>query len=275
MAPDVADDLPDTSLAYTRQTVTAKSALTCAFAPDLLTVELYSGEVFPAGCRRLACPACCPRLARRRALAITAVRPTRMIRMSLVAGRKDESPCTTALIRVKRTRQSLRRLGVNPGEWCFTLEKNPLDTGYHLHCVQTGGYIAQSTLQSACESAGAGIPFINAISRPGNWSSRYGLKGFGADGYGLKTYRAQDGSEQALAINNGRLEHHTSHFFTIHGHQYGVRQAERVALSLRNEGKPNVYWTTSRDEAMRIMDDPQSRQRLIASRQSPTIGARG
>jgi hypothetical protein len=263
-----------TSLAYTRQTNTSADGLSCENAPRSRVVELYSGAVYPAGCRKLTCLACLPRLARRRTMAITAVQPVRMIRLSLVADRKDDDPCTTALTRINRTRQALRRMGHKPGEWTFTVERNPLSTGYHAHCLQTGLSIAQSTLQSACESAGAGIPYINSISRQGVWSARYGLKGFGADGYGLKTFRSTGSALDSLRINNGRLEHHSRRFFTINGRLYGVRAAERAALTLRNAGVPTSWYVTMDDEAERLRQDPEARQRILASRNAPTEGSR-
>jgi len=247
--------------------------LTCPNAPGRYVVELYTGEVSPAGCRKLNCLYCLPRLARRRTMAITAVRPARMIRLSLVADRRDEDVCTTALTRINRTRSELARRKIQPGEWTWTIERNPQGTGFHAHCLQTGGYIAQSILQSACESAGAGIPYINAISRPGLWSSQYGLKGFGADGYGLKTFRSTGSALQSLALNNGRLEHHSRKFFTIDGHLYGVRAAERAALALKNREEPRRYICTSEDEAMRLSQDLEARHRVLVNRFSPTQGS--
>jgi hypothetical protein len=271
---DEADHARDTSLAYTDQTCAEKVGLTCENSPRSRVIELFSGDVFPAGCKRLTCQACLPRRARRRTLAITAVQPYRMIRLSLVADSEDEEPWTTARKRINRTRSVLRRNGQDPGEWTFTIERNPKSTGFHAHCLQSGLYIAQSTLQSASKSAGAGIPYINAIKRPGMWSSQYGLKGFGADGYGLKTYRSIGSQHEALRINGGRLEHHSKGFFTIAGRRYGVRQAERVALVVRNEGKPVLFWPTMDDEAGRLAADPEARRRIIASVNGPTPGAR-
>lgn len=204
-------------------------------------MELFSGSVFPDRCRASTCAFCLPLNARRRAMAITLAEPARMIRLSLVAGSGDESPCKTALIRIKRIRQALKRMGVGPGEWCFTLERNPKETGYHAHCLQTGSYVSQDKLQEACERARAGIPYINAIKRTGVWTSRYGLKGFGADGYGLKTFRPNGDATEALRINNGRLEHHSRGFFNYDGEVLRVRDMERAAISTLNEHSPKAF----------------------------------
>lgn len=268
-----AEPPPPSSLAYTRQTCAPKQALTCENADGKFAVELYSGEAYPVGCRKLTCLACLPRLARRRTMAITAVRPARMIRLSLVANREDEHVCSIALTRINRTRSNLRRKGLDPGEWTWTIEQNPNGTGYHAHCLQTGSYMPQSTLQSACESAGAGIPFINAITRQGPWSSRYGLKGFGADGYGLKTFRSTGSALRSLEINGGRLEHHSRGFFRINGHLYPVRAAERAALALKNRDEPKRFFLTSRDEAERLHDDEAGRYRILRHMLSATEGS--
>jgi hypothetical protein len=267
------DDRRGTSLAYTRQTEPTTGALTCENAPRARVIELYSGEVFPAGCRKLTCQACLPRLARRRTMAITAVEPRRMIRLSLVADPGEVNVCKTALNRVSLIRRNLGRMGIPPGEWTLTIERNPNGTGYHAHCLQTGTSIAQSSLQSACEAAHAGIPYINSIYRHGIWSARYGLKGFGADGYGLKTFRSIGSAQQALAINNGRLEHHSRDFFTIRGKRYGVRAAERAALAIRNEGKPTIFHLTQQDEAERLSADSSARRYLIDRYRAATPGA--
>lgn len=187
-----------------------------------------------------------------------------MIRLSLVAGKGDDAPCKTALIRVKRTRQALKRMGIEPGEWCFTLEENPKETGFHIHCLQRGPYVPQAALQEACQRAGAGIPYINKIKREGKWVNQYGLKGFGADGYGLKSFRAHGDPMRALRINAGRVEHHSREFFNIDGHVLRVRLAERWAIAELNDGKPLAFIGVSADSAEKIAGDAQLRARLIA-----------
>jgi len=189
--------------------------------------------------------------------------PTRMIRLSLVSNSDDESPAKTALIRIKRIRQALKRMAVPMGEWCYTIEKNPKDTGYHAHCLQTGPYIPQDRLQEACERAKAGIPYINAIKRKGVWTSRYGLKGFGADGYGLKTFRANGSPTEALRINNGRLEHHTRGFYSFDGEPLPVRDMERLAIAEMNANNPKAFIGMRGEDVQRVMGDIGLRHRLI------------
>jgi hypothetical protein len=140
-----------------------------------------------------------------------------------------------------------------PGEWCFTIEKNPKGTGFHAHCLQTGPSIPQAELQDACERSGAGIPYINAIKREGIWTSRYGLKGFGADGYGLKTFRPDADSAEALRINNGRMEHHSREFFAIEGDALRVRDMERSAIAVMNNGKRLAFIGAAPENVDRIL----------------------
>lgn len=221
---------PSSSLASTYQTVTELPTVTCIQAEPRYIIDLRTRQVYPARCRRNRCAHCLPINARRRALAMSASRPTRMIRLSLVADRGDPDPLDTARTRVKRVRQALKRLGVPSGQWSWTLEVNPAGTGYHAHAVQHGSYIPQAALQEACERAGAGIPYINVIKSNASRTARYGLKAFGAAGYGLKTYRQSTHAEEALTLNHGRLEHHTPEFYVIDGEKLRVRQAEKIAV---------------------------------------------
>lgn len=186
-----------------------------------------------------------------------------MIRLSLAAERHDSDPCRTALIRIKRTRQALKRMGVPAGEWCYTIERNPKKTGYHAHCLQTGPYLPQDVLQAACQRAGAGIPYINAIKRKGVWTSRYGLKGFGADGYGLKTFRPDGDATDALRINNGRLEHHTRGFYDFDGEILKVRDMERAAVATLNANKPLAFVGMPAEAVHSVVGDVRLRHRLI------------
>ncbi len=243
--------------------VTTKRPESCPRASDRVVVELISGQVFPDRCRSSQCPYCLPLNARRRCLAITLAGPTRMIRLSLMAESEDHSPARTALIRIKRTRQALRRMGIPAGEWCYTIERNPRGTGFHAHCLQIGPYIPQDRLQAACERAGAGIPYINAIKRTGVWTSRYGLKGFGADGYGLKTFRPSADPTEALRINNGRMEHHTRGFYGFDGETLRVRDMERLAIAHLEPNNPKAYVGMRGKEVHRVLADPQLRHKLI------------
>lgn len=251
------------SLAYTGQLVTAARPLSCPYARDRVIVELHSGTVLPDRCGTLGCAFCLPLQARRRTLAITLAAPQRMIRLSWVADRGDETPCHTASTRIKRIRQALKRMDVPAGEWCWTIEKNPKETGFHAHCLQTGPFLPQNALQTACQRARAGQPFINAIKRTNAWASRYGLKGFGADGYGLKTFRPQGDPAAALKINNGRLEHHTDGFFNFNGKVLGVKDMERAAIGALNADQPKAFMAMHSSSVDRVLSDPLLRHRLI------------
>lgn len=211
--------------------VTVPPPLPCSDASEpRYVLNLITGEAWPARCQRNSCAHCLPINARRRALAMTFMEPQRMIRISLCAPSGDPDPLATARIRIKRVRQALLRQGVESGQWSWTLEVNPSGTGYHAHVLQHGSFIPQDALQTACLKAGAGFPYINAIRRSASRTARYGLKAFGAAGYGLKTYRAQETASDALAINHGRLEHHTPRFFNIDGEKCAVRDAEKAAI---------------------------------------------
>jgi hypothetical protein len=252
--------------------VTGKRPEKCPRARDRVVLELYSGEVYPDRCRSSQCRFCLPLNARRRCLAITLAGPTRMIRLSLVGDSSDSDPCKTALIRIKRTRQALKRMGIASGEWCYTIERNPKGTGYHAHCLQTGPYIPQDALQTACERGGAGIPYINAIKREGVWTSRYGLKGFGADGYGLKTFRPHGDSADALRINNGRMEHHTRGFYGYEGEILKVRDMERLAIGTMNADRPLAFVGMPAEVVDTVIRDRDIRGHLIRDAHSRMTG---
>lgn len=251
------------SLASTDQTSTADPLERCPRSTGRVVVELHTGQVFPDRCRSNGCPYCLPRNARRRCLAITLAGPQRMIRFSWVARSKEDDICKLALKRINRTREYMKRAGLDPGEWCFTLEKNPRDTGFHAHCLQVGGYVPQDRLQDFCQRAGAGIPYINAIKRTGIWTSRYGLKGFGAEGYGLKTFRPNANSTEAFRINNGRLEHHSRGFYNFDGEVLRVRDMERAAIATMNADKPIAFLGMRGEDVQRVMANRRLVHRLI------------
>lgn len=241
---------------------TARPA-SCPRTTGRVVIELYSGTVIEDRCRASSCSFCLPLNARRRALAITYAGPQRMIRLSLLAHATDVNPCDTTLTRIGLIRRNIKRMGREPGQWCFTVEKNPKGTGFHAHCLQRGPSIPQAELQEACERAGAGIPYINAIKRDGIWTSRYGLKGFGADGYGLKTFRPNGDSREALRINNGRLEHHSRRFYEIDGDVVRVRQMESNAIVEMNGFTRTAYVGAASTEVERILGSENLRMSLV------------
>jgi len=230
----------------------------CGIADPYYVIDLRSQQAYPLRCRKNRCDYCLPINARRRALAMTRTRPRRMIRLSLAAERGDSDPLTTARTRIKRLRQALKRLGVPCGEWSWTLEVNPAGTGYHAHAIQHGPFIEQAALQEACLRAALGIPYINEIKSKPAQTSRYGLKAFGATGYGLKAYRDHGNARSALDLNHGRVEHHTPGFFVIDGVKMSPRQAESVAIKeLYGEGLDS-YIIVPRDVA-RYLTSPSGR----------------
>jgi len=234
--------------------VTGPWPLTCANWRPVWAVNVRTGQPTPIRCRRNTCTWCLPRNARVRAFAITESRPSRMIRLSLVADHGVPDPLEQARTRIKRIRQALKRKNIEYGEWCWTLEQNPRRTGYHAHVVQHGPYIDQGALQAACEQARAGIPYINVIKRTPGRTARYGLKGFGADGYGLKTFRAEHDAWFTLYINHGRLEHHSKGFYRVDGVKTPVKDAERAALAKVFPAPPADYIVCSPNEASRYFD---------------------
>jgi len=182
-------------------------------------------------------------------MAITASRPQRILRISLVAEHGDPNPFATARIRVKRVREALQYRGVDCGEWTWTVEQNPSRTGYHAHLLQHGPSFKQAVFQEACLAVQAGIPWIKAITRTPGRIARYGLKGYGADGYGLKKFRAPGDAEFALYINGGRLEHHSPGFFRIGDKPTGVKEVEAHALAELYPTSDNHYIMCSGREA--------------------------
>lgn len=262
-AADGRDRLRLASLASTDQTEPTGDGLTCPRSSGRVIIELYSGQVYPDRCRASQCAFCLPLNARRRCLAITYAAPTRMIRLSWVASESDQSPCDTARTRVGLMRRNLIRMGYAPGEWSWTIECNPKETGYHAHMLQRGPSIPQRKLQEACMRGGAGIPWIKRIERQGVWTSRYGLKGFGADGYGLKGFRPNGDAKEALRINNGRMEHHSRGFFAIEGDAIGARKMESLALAAKNGDKPTAYVAAASTEVDNILDSARLRRYLI------------
>jgi hypothetical protein len=251
------------SLDSTDQMEPTEPAERCPRSSGRVVIELYSGSVYPDRCRSSQCAFCLPLNARRRCLAITYAAPQRMIGLSALASERDPNPGATVLTAVGIIRRNLKRIGREPGEWCFTVEQNPEKTGYHAHCLQRGRSIPQAELQESCARAGVGIPYINSIKREGIWTSRYGLKGFGADGYGLKSFRATGNAQESLRINNGRMEHHSRGFFAIDGEIQRVRSMESMAIAAMNGIKRCAYVACTEDRSQSIMNDPQLRHAMI------------
>jgi hypothetical protein len=260
---DIADEARFTSLGLSNQMVATKQGSTCENVQDLTVVNLDTRETWPSRCRRNECDHCLSVNAQRRAFAMALAQPERMLTMTLVAGPGDHDPMRTARIRVKRAREALKRRGHAPGEWCWTVEPNPRGTGFHAHCVQRGRYIPQAELERALVSAGAGkCPRIEWV-RDRSRGLKYNLKGFGAAGYGMKGFRPDVDGALALAVNGGRLEHHTRDFYWHDGRRIGVRDAERRALREFFPAGRDVIVVMTSKMAREYLEDTRPNARVI------------
>jgi hypothetical protein len=208
---------------------------------------MTTGKTFAVRCRLLKCSFCLEKQARLRQVAAAVSLPERMIGISLIADETSSMPIKQARARMQDIRQGLKRRNQPMGEYCWTIEHNPRGTGYHTHMLQRGGYIRQSLLQSACESAGAGIPYIKAIKGAEQTVAGYGLKGFQASGYGYKGFGDDSLARDALAMNGGRLDHHSRAFYQVAGITVPVKEAERNAQKILYglRGRDTVIGTES------------------------------
>jgi hypothetical protein len=203
--------------------------------------NLDTGEVRPARCGRLSCSYCVVRNAWRRAAAIAYSRPEREIRLSLVADEGDPDPWPTVRYRINKTREYLKRFGLDPGQWVIHVESNPENTGFHAHVWQHGpSKLDKDALDQAAFRAGAGLTRVRKV-RSQVGVAGYGLKGAGAMGYGLKG--SEDDPLEYLRLNGGRLTHQSRAFFRSEGNaRLNVRSAERHALrAMLGEGEGK--WT--------------------------------
>jgi hypothetical protein len=199
----------------------------CPNRRGLVLLCLETGEAVPVRCGRLGCDYCLVRNAMRRGLAIALMAPRRGITLTLAANEGDATPWATVRVRVKRTRDYVRRMGHEPGEWDYHVEANPKETGYHVHAWQHGPYLPKRVLQEAAHRAGGGWTRIEEIRKKREASS-YGLK-LAAATYGLKG--ADSEPHEYLRLNGRRLSHHSRNFYrSPTGARIGVRTAEKLAL---------------------------------------------
>lgn len=258
---DAHDEAPasagSTSLGPTYQMVTAIPPPTCGNITDRFVVDLSTWRVYAARCRVNTCNHCLPINARRRTLAMSVMRPRRMICFTQMADEGTRDPLDQARTRMKRLRQSLRRKGIPQGEWSWTLEHNPKETGYHAHAVQRGPFIKQSVLQEACDGVNIGMPFLEYIRGTPQQSAAYGLKAYGASGYGLKGFNMQSYAQEMLAINHGRVEHHTRDFFEVDGERVGVRDVEAAAVWALFPERRGPFIATDRAFLVHLSGDTQ------------------
>lgn len=202
----------------------------CPNRLGLAMLDYESGVWVPARCTRLACEYCVRVQASVRAAAIWLARPQRAITVTLVADAGDEDPWPTARARMNRLRRNYGRLvGSDLGEWVYDVERNPRGTGFHAHAWQHGpAKVDRHALDEASERAGAGMCKVETVRNRGA-AAKYGLKGVGGMGYGLKGADADP--LEHLWLNGGRLTHQSRGFYRSEdGSTLAVRAAERLAL---------------------------------------------
>jgi hypothetical protein len=201
----------------------------CPSRRGMVFLNLTTGQVVPARCGKLSCAYCAKRNAYRRSLAIALAKPERALTLTLVADADEQDPWAVARRRVNRTREWLKRMNVDPGQWVTHVEPNPQGTGFHAHIWQHGSFIAKAALQEAGHHAGTGWTRVERVRQTASAAS-YGLKGMS---YGLKGVTGQQDAStvEYLRVNGGRLTHQSRAFFRgADGETLPVRQAEYAAL---------------------------------------------
>lgn len=188
-------------------------------------MNLETGEIRPAGCRRLSCPACVRVLAWRRSLAIAWARPSLAVTLTLIAPADSPDPWQDARKGHNRWRDYYLRSGGRSFESVLHVERNPAGTGYHGHLWLWGPRLDFDRSDAAARRAGLGWVHTERI-RQADSAGAYGLKGLT---YGLKG--AGDDTGEYLRLNGGRLTHQSRGFFR----GLPVRDAEREALASRGD----------------------------------------
>lgn len=133
----------------------------------------------------------------------------------------------TVRARLKRLRYDIVAEGYRDHEWAWMVEPNPRGTGHHVHGYQKGPYIPQARLSDLAARRGMGFRvYIKAMA--GQRATGYGLK---ALTYGLKGASREESHGLHLALNGGRLSHHSRGFYGV-----PVREAEARAVEQRRGG---------------------------------------
>ncbi len=199
-----------------------KSGEGCPNTRGMIFVNLETGVIVPARCRRNSCAYCVRGNARQRARAIALAKPDRAI---LLTQAGDSWQLVRS--RMYRAKYELQKELGKSFEWVYHVEPNPKGTGHHVHAWERGAFIPQEMLSRVADGAGFG-PFarINKI-RSVEDAANYGLKGLG---YGLKGVAAVESRSAYLIANGKRLTHQSRGFFVdSEGQSVGVRDAERAA----------------------------------------------
>lgn len=238
------------SLVSYRQSVTSSEAQNpddCGPEPDKLgcpnmqgfcMVSQSTGAVVPARCGRLSCWYCCRVNAKKRALAIAYARPEREVTLTLVG---ESWPQIRDRI---KNLASLVRKEVGACEFVYHVERNPQQTGQHVHAWQHGNFIPQRLLSATARKLGMGQVVHVSRLRSVGAASRYGLKGLT---YGLKGVLAEQEGSAYLDANGKRLTHQTRNFFrSPQGGKLPVREAERLAAAAANAGGDQGPWVLIR-----------------------------
>lgn len=210
----------------------------CPNMQDWCMVSQSTGAVVPARCGRLGCWYCCRVNAKKRALAIAYARPEREVTLTLVGD---------SWIQIRDRMNNLRyrvRREVGDFEWVWHVERNPRETGQHVHGWQHGNYVPQKFLSETARTLGMGSVVHVSKLRSVGAASRYGLKGLT---YGLKGVLAEQEASEYLGINGARLTHQSRSFFRSgEGGKLPVREAERLAAAAANEKGDQGPWVLMR-----------------------------
>jgi hypothetical protein len=201
----------------------------CPNALGWAFLNLSTGAVVPARCRRNSCEFCIQGNARRRARAIAFSQPERAILLTQVG-----DDWQTVRARANRFKYAVQQATGKPLEWVYSVEPNPAGTGHHLHAWQRGTFLSQRMLSDLADAAGMGaFVRINRV-RSTAGAGQYGLKGLG---YGMKGVEATESRVAYLLANGRRLTHQSRGFFLgADGRPAPVRAAESAASAGQDSG---------------------------------------
>lgn len=193
-------------------------------------LDRASGLIVPASCKSYGCSVCGPKKSRSWIGTLAEYgRPERFLTLTALPGTFSE-------VReyMKDVRRRIHRHGYAL-EWAWTVERNPKETGHHVHAPIWGDYIPQAHLQKIL---GGRIPHIKKISSA-HGAGGYALKGIGASGYALKGFKGDVETYWAhLDLNGGRPMHFSRNFFRSQsGERITATEARKGFLSSLGEGE--------------------------------------
>jgi hypothetical protein len=227
----------------------------CRHRPGRLIVNEWTGELSPARCERQNCPDCLPVLVWSTGLAICLARPRQFLTLTAVAEDWPSIRRQTAYFA-----KCLRRAEAK-FEWAYHVERNPLETGNHLHAWIRGN-LRRELVAAAAVQAGMGpridlenrpLEEMRALDRHGQLKSLdYGMKalrggtGDGADESvaaptgGSGVLSDQPSAQAAYLVLNGHRLVHSSRGFWLnrHGRPTTLRKARRDAAALKRHDQP-------------------------------------